>query len=383
MRDLTLSVTMADAQQGTEECMALLRTLVECESPTGDQAGNLRAADLLENAMVQAGGQVERIPAPGLGVHLLARFRGVKRDRGPILLMGHMDTVHPVGTLERLPYLVADGKVQGPGIYDMKSGLAVSLTALRLLAEKDRGPASDVTCMITCDEERGSPDSRDRIEAEARVHRAALVLEPSAPGGAVKSRRKGVGAYVLEVAGLAAHAGIEPEAGASAIHELARQICRIYDLADPDVGTTVSVGVINGGTKENVVADAASCTIDVRFFSNAESARIDAALKAAVAFDKRCTLTLKGGPNRGALEKTNASSLIFKQARALALTLGFDVGEASTGGASDGNLVAAAGCVTLDGLGPDGRGAHTLFEHIFLDDMPRRIALVAALLETL
>ena len=378
-----LSVTLADAQRHAEECLAFLRALVECESPTGHQDGNLRAADLLENAMTRAGGQVERIPAPGLGVHLLARFRGVKRDRGPILVMGHMDTVHPVGTLRRLPFAVADGKVQGPGIYDMKSGLAVSLTALRLLAKMDRGAASDVTYLITCDEERGSPDSRERIEAEARAHRAALVLEPSAPGGAVKSRRKGVSGYVLEVAGLAAHAGIEPEAGASAIHELARQICRIYDLADPDVGTTVSVGVIKGGTKENVVADAASCTIDVRFFSNTEATRVDAALTAAVAFDKRCTLTLTGGPNRGALEKTEASSLLFGQARALAATLGFEIGEESTGGASDGNLIAAAGCPTLDGLGPDGRGAHTLFEHIFLDDVPRRIALVAALLETL
>ena len=378
-----LSVTLADAQRHAEECLALLRTLVECESPTGDQDGNLGAADLLENAMTRAGGQVERIPAPGLGVHLLARFRGVMRDRGPILVMGHMDTVHPVGTLRRLPFAVADGKVQGPGIYDMKSGLAVSLTALRLLAELDRGPASDVTYLITCDEERGSPDSRERIETEARAHRAALVLEPSAPGGAVKSRRKGVSGYVLEVAGQAAHAGIEPEAGASAIHELARQVCRIYDLADPNVGTTVSIGVIKGGTKENVVADAASCTIDVRFFSNTEATRVDAALTAGVAFDKRCTLTLTGGPNRGALEKTEASSLLFRQARALAATLGFEIGEESTGGASDGNLIAAAGCPTLDGLGPDGRGAHTLFEHIFLDDVPRRIALVAALLETL
>ena len=252
-------VTVTDAKQHADECLALLRALVECESPTGDRDGNLRAAALLEDAMIQAGGRVRRIPAPGLGVHLLGRFRGAKRDRDPILLVGHMDTVHPVGTLERLPFAVVGGKVQGPGVYDMKSGLAVSLTALRILAGMGRGPASDVTCLITCDEEQGAPDSRERIEAEARRHRAALVPEPSAPGGAVKSRRKGVSAYVLEVAGTAAHAGIEPEAGASAIHELARQICRIYDLADPRMGTSVSVGVMKGGTKANVVADAASC----------------------------------------------------------------------------------------------------------------------------
>ena len=377
------SLTVAGAKRHTDECLALLRALVECESPTGDRDGNLRVAALLEDAMVRAGGKVERIPAPGLGVHLLGRFRGVKREGGPILLMGHMDTVHPVGTLRRLPFEIIGGKVRGPGIYDMKSGLAVSLTALRVLAGINRGPASDVAFLVTCDEERGSPDSRARIEAEARAHRAALVPEPSAPGGAVKSRRKGVSAYVLEVAGRAAHAGIEPEAGASAIHELARQVCRIYDLADPAVGTSVSVGVIKGGTTENVVADAASCSIDVRFFVNTESDRVDKALRTAVAFDNRCTLTLKGGLNRGALEKSEASGLIYEQARALATTLGFELGEESTGGASDGNLISATGCPTLDGLGPDGRGAHTLFEHILLEDVPRRIALIAALLESM
>lgn len=377
------SVSVTGAKRHTDDCLGLLRDLVQCESPTGDRDGNLGVADLLEEAMVGAGGRVERIPAPGLGVHLRARFRGLQRDRGPILVAGHMDTVHPVGTLERLPYRVADGKLQGPGVYDMKSGLAVSLIALRVLAAMGRGPASDVTCLVTCDEERGSPDSREMIEAEAREHRAALVPEPSAPGGALKSRRKGVAAYVIEVTGRAAHAGIEPEAGASAIHELARQVCRLYGLADADAGTSVNVGVIEGGTRKNVVADAASCGIDVRFFTNAEAARVDDALRAAVAFDDRCALTLKGGVNRGALEKTGASNGLIEHARALAGALGFEIGEASTGGASDGNLIAAAGCPTLDGLGPDGRGAHTLFEHILLDDLPRRIALMAALFETL
>lgn len=377
------SVTVADAERRSGECIALLQALVECESPTGHEDGNLAAAALLEGAIVQAGGRVERIPAPGMGVHLLGRFPGVKRDGGPILVVGHMDTVHPVGTLKRLPFAVADGKVAGPGVYDMKSGLAVTLAALRLLRELKRGPGSDVTFLITCDEEQGSHDSREHIEAAAHHHRAALVPEPSAPGGAVKNRRKGVSTYRLEVAGVAAHAGIEPEAGASAIHEIARQVCRIYDLADPAAETTVSVGTIGGGTRENVVADAASCTIDVRFFSNAEAVRVDTALKDVACVDRRCTVTLTGGVNRGALEQTRASSLLVKEARALAAALGFEIGEASTGGASDGNLVAAVGCPTLDGLGPDGRGAHTLFEHIFLDDVPRRIALMAALLETL
>lgn len=376
-------MTLAQAESRVEECLEFLRALVECESPTGDEAGNRGIARLLEDAMAEAGGRVERIPAPGLGVHLLARFRGTVRDRGPILLVGHMDTVHPVGTLARLPFAVSAGRVGGPGIYDMKSGLAVSLFALRLLAGRGTGPRRDLTFLVTCDEERGSPDSRKRIEAEARAHRAALVVEPSAPGGAVKSRRKGVSAYVLKVAGRAAHAGIEPEMGASAIHELARHVCRVYDLADPDAGTTISVGRVQGGTAENVVADAASCTIDVRFFTNMEARRVDDALRTATPFDARCTLRLEGGLNRGALEKTEASGRLYEKARSLAAALGFDIGETSTGGASDGNIIAAAGCPALDGLGPDGGGAHTLGEHIIQDDIPRRIALMAALFNTL
>ena len=376
-------VTLADARSRTEECLAFLRRLVEHESPTGDRAGNLGVARLLEDAMVEAGGRVERIPAVGLGVHLLARFRGTAGNRNPILLIGHMDTVHPVGTLRRLPFAEIGPRVQGPGIYDMKGGLAVSLVALRILAARRSGPRSDLTYLVTCDEERGSPDSRKRIEAEARAHRAALVMEPSAPGGAVKSRRKGVAAYVLSVAGRAAHAGIEPERGACAIHELARQVCRIHDLADPDAGTTVTVGVVKGGTRENVVADAASCTIDVRFFANAEARRVDTALRTAAPFDERCALHLEGGLNRGPLERTAASRRLFETARLLAAEVGFEIGEESTGGASDGNLAAAAGCPTLDGLGPDGGGAHTFCEHVLRADIPRRISLMAALFATL
>lgn len=378
-----LSVTLPEAERRADECLAFMRDLVECESPTGHEAGNRGVARLLERAMLDAGGRVERIPAPGLGVHVMGRFRGASGDGGPILVMGHMDTVHPAGTLRRLPFAVSGGRIHGPGIYDMKSGLAVSVCALRLLADRGSGPRSRLSFLVTCDEETGSADSRPRIEEEARRHRAALVLEPSAPGGAVKSRRKGVSAYVLKVEGRAAHAGLEPEAGASAVLELARQVCRIHGFADPDAGTTVSVGVIEGGTGKNVVADSASCTIDVRFFSGAEARRVDALLRASAPFDERCALHLEGGTNRGAMEKTKASSRLFERARSLSAELGFEIGEASTGGASDGNLIAAAGCPTLDGLGPDGRGAHTRHEHIYLDDVPRRIALMAALFETL
>lgn len=379
-----LSVTMREAEMRTDECIALLRTLVTTESPTGNETATLAVADILEDALVQAGGRVERLPSPGLGTHLLARFKGADDgDRDPLLVVGHMDTVHPLGTIERLPYAVTDGRIQGPGVYDMKSGVAASIFALRLLAEKGSGPKSDLTFLITCDEEWGSPTSRERIEAEARASRAALIVEPSVPGGGVKSRRKGVSAYVLHVAGKPAHAGIEPEAGASAVHELARQICRVYDLADTAAETTVSVGVISGGTAENVVAESAKCTIDVRFWTLNEAQRVDAALRTLAPIDRRCKLRLDGGINRGALEKTPASEQLLTEARVLAGHLGLELGEGKTGGGSDGNLTSAVGCPTLDGLGPDGAGAHTLKENVLLVEIPRRVALMAALFEQL
>lgn len=382
---MKLTVTMDEAERRADECVELLRSLVTTESPTGHEAANLSVADILEEAAVQAGGQVERCPAPGLGVHLVGRFRGTENDddRPSLLVVGHMDTVHPVGTLARMPFALKHGRLYGPGIYDMKSGVAVVLFALRILMEMNGGPGSDISFLITCDEEWGSPDSRERIEAEARKSRAALVVEPSMPGGGVKSRRKGVSAYVLHVAGKAAHAGIEPEAGASAVHELARQICRIYDMADPAVETTVSIGVIAGGTAENVVADAARCTIDVRFWTFDEAQRVDAALRASKPFDESCTLKLEGGVNRGPLEKTPSSSRLYQRARSFASELGSDLGEGNTGGGSDGNITSAAGCPTLDGLGLDGAGAHTCEEYIVLRDIPFRIALMAALFEKL
>ncbi len=381
---MKLTVTMDEAERRADECVELLRSLVTTESPTGDEAANLSVADILKEAAVQAGGRVERCLAPGFGVHLVGRFRGTKSDaRPPLLVVGHMDTVHPVGTLARMPFAVKHGRLYGPGVYDMKSGVAVALFALRILAATNGGPGSDITFLITCDEEWGSPDSRERIEAEAGKSRAALVVEPSMPGGGVKSRRKGVSAYVLHVAGKAAHAGIEPEAGASAVRELARQICRIYDMADPAAGTTVSVGVVAGGTAENVVADAARCTIDVRFWTFDEAHRIDAALRASAPFDESCTLKLDGGVNRGPLERTPSSSRLYQHARSFASELGLDLGEGKTGGGSDGNITSAVGCPTLDGLGPDGGGAHTREEHIILRDIPFRIALIAALFERL
>ena len=381
--DPTLTLAIHDAREFEAEFVTLLRRLVTAESPTGDVSANQAVASIIEPAMTAAGGRVERHEAPGYGTHLVGRFRGARSSGRPLLVVGHMDTVHPVGTLGRLPWAIRDGRIYGPGVYDMKSGVTATLVALRALRERKGGPATDITFVVTCDEERGSRHSRPMIETEARRSRAALVVEPPVPGGGVKSRRKGVSAYVLHVRGRAAHAGIEPEAGASAVHEIARQVCAIHDLADVALGTTVSVGVIEGGTAENVVAEAAQCTIDVRFWEAAEAERVDRALRAAKPADPRCTLKLEGGVNRGALERTQASAMLIRGAAACAAQLGFDLGEGSTGGGSDGNLTSAVGCPTLDGLGLDGAGAHTVHEHILASDIPRRIALLAALFERL
>jgi len=339
---------------------------------------------VVEASFANAGGRVVRVPAPGMGVHLVGRFPGRSGSAlAPVLVVGHMDTVHGNGTLGRFPFSITNGAAFGPGIYDMKAGLAVSITALRLLAEQGAGPRSGISFLVTCDEEIGSPASRARIEAEARASRMALVVEPSAPGGAAKTRRKGVSAYTLEVTGRATHSGIEPEKGASAIHEIARQVREVCRLADTTRGTTINVGTISGGTRTNVVAASARCRIDVRYWSANEGERVDAAMRSLKPTNKMCKMRLEGGRNRGALERTPESRQIYRRARALAEQLGFTLGEAKTGGASDGNFTAAVGCPTLDGLGPDGGGAHSLNEHIVVADVPRRIALMAALFQTL
>lgn len=386
---MPLAVDAPLAEARLDACLALLRALVETESQSRDEAGNLRAADVLAAALTKAGGRVERIPAPGLGVHVVARFDGAAAEPSsgsrpdPILVLGHLDTVHPAGTLERCPCQVSQDKVHGPGVYDMKGGLAVAATALAVLAEQGCRPRSGITFMATCDEEIGSPDSRPRIEAEARSSKAALVLEPSVPGGAAKTRRKGVADYVLEVSGRSAHAGIEPEKGASAVREAARQVARIYELAAPEAGTTVNVGTISGGTAGNVVAAQARCSIDVRFWQTSEGQRVDAGLRSLAPVDDRCALQLQGGVNRGALERTPESAQLFEKAQRVAEQIGFRLDEGKTGGASDGNFTSAAGCPTLDGLGPDGAGAHTLYEHVLLADLPKRIRLLAALFQVL
>ena len=361
----------------------LLKEAVERESPSGDVEGIREVAGFFASQFEARGAEVELIEAPGAGVHLLARISGVEGGGKPLLFLGHMDTVHPVGTFGESPFTIDGDKVCGPGVYDMKGGIVAILMGMDLLARRGEKPAGDILVLATCDEEVGSATSRSLIEEKASESRGCIVMEPCVPGGAAKVRRKGGGQYRLTVEGIAVHAGIEPEKGASAIHELARQIIGMEDFANKEIGTTVNVGVVEGGTKVNVVADRAVGIIDVRFWNREEAHRMDDAIRGVTPIDSRCRLTVEGEINRYAMEKTPASDSLFQVAKEEADKMGFTLDEGESGGASDGNFTSGIGCPTVDGMGLDGGGAHALDEHILLADIPRRIALASRLLACL
>ena len=357
-----------------------IEALVCLESPSGDAAAINRCAAELESrlgSLGSLGGRVTRLPGGPAGDHLRAEFgSGARR----VLLLGHIDTVWPAGTLARRPFRARDGELYGPGVFDMKAGLALAALAVRALAREPGGLPGRIVMLVTADEETGSASSRALIEAEALASEAVLVLEPALPGGALKTSRKGCGEFVLRVSGLAAHAGIEPERGVSAISELARQIPRIEALQDPVAGTSVNVGVVRGGSRANVVAADAEAVIDVRVASAAEAARITAALRTLAPVDPRTALAVSGGIDRPPMERSAGSAALFALAREAAAAHRRALGEGGTGGASDGNLTAALGVPTLDGLGAVGGGAHADDEHVSVAELPWRAALLAGLL---
>jgi glutamate carboxypeptidase len=354
--------------------------LARLESPTDDKVAVDRCGLVLREILAGLGAHVEVIPQARAGDHIRACF-GTGRTR--ILVLTHFDTVWPVGQLARMPVEQRDGRLYGPGVYDMKGGLVIGLLAMRALFETPSPPDAEVVFLLTSDEETGSATSRALIEREATAASAVFVLEPGLPGGAVKTGRKGVGEFTLLVEGVAAHAGADPGHGASAIAELAHQILALQRLQDPTVGLTVNVGVIAGGTRSNVVAERATAEIDVRITRAEDGPRIDAALRALRPADPRTRLRLSGGINRPPLERTPGVARLFALAREVGAELGWVVTEGSTGGASDGNFTAALGVPTLDGLGALGDGAHALHEHVSIDSLPRRAALLAGLIARL
>jgi glutamate carboxypeptidase len=365
---------------------AIVDELVRLESPSTDKAAVDRCGEALACMLASAGGQVEVLRQSVRGNHVRAQFDAPRRDRsdpGPVLLLGHFDTVWPVGQLERMPLRRDAGRLHGPGVFDMKAGIATALLAVRALRAVAADLAPDVVMLWTADEEIGSGTSRAMIEAEARRCRVVLVLEPSLPGGAVKTSRKGVGEYELTVRGVAAHAGVDPDKGASAIHELARQILAIEALQDLPRGVSLNVGVVRGGSRPNVIAEEARATIDVRVPTMADGARIEAALHRLRPERAGTSLVLTGGIDRPPFERSGAVAALYETGRDVARVLGRELSEGSTGGGSDGNFTAALGVPTLDGLGPAGDGAHALHEHVVESDLTWRAAFLAALLTQL
>jgi glutamate carboxypeptidase len=296
-----------------------------------------------------------------------------------VLLLGHFDTVWPIGTLQRMPLRRHGDRLHGPGTFDMKAGIAIGIAAAIALRATPT-PHPPITMLWTADEEVGSSTSRAVIEAEARQSRAVLVLEPALPGGALKTARKGCGEYEVIVHGVAAHAGLDPGKGASAIHELASLIASIERLQDLERGITVNAGVISGGTRPNVVAEEARATIDVRAKTMADAAAVDAQLRRLQPVRPGTRLTLQGGFERPPLERTDAVAALFMRAAAVAQAFGRDLREGSAGGGSDGNFTAALGVPTLDGLGAVGDGAHAAHEHVDASALPWRAALLAGLI---
>lgn len=356
-----------------------IEALVRLESPSGDKAAVDRCGAELSFRLEGLGGRVTVLAQEGRGNHVRAAFGdGARR----ILLLGHFDTVWPVGQLERMPLEERDGRLHGPGIFDMKSGIGVAMLAMRaLLAHGGTAPA--VTMLWTADEEIGSGSSRALIEDEARRSEAVLVLEPSLPGGGVKTSRKGCGDFDITVHGVMAHAGIDPGKGANAIHELAAQIVEIARLQDLARGISVNAGLIAGGTRTNVVPDLARASVDVRVPTMEDAVRIEQAVRGRTAVLPGTRLEIAGGFGRPPLERGAHVIRLYEVARDVAAGLGAVLEEGGTGGGSDGNFTAALGVPTLDGLGPRGDGAHALHEHIQLDDLPWRAAFLAALLARL
>ena len=357
-----------------------IEALVRLESPTTDKAAVDRCGRELASRLERIGGRVSPLPRRDRGDHLLAEF-GCGASQ--VLLLGHFDTVWPMGQLERMPLTQSNGRLHGPGVFDMKAGIAIGMLAVRALLEVGAALSRRVVMLWTTDEEVGSATSRAAIEDEARRSDAVLVLEPSLPGGAVKTARKGCGEYELLVRGVAAHAGIDPSKGASAIHELARQIVAVQQLQDLERGLSVNVGTITGGSRTNVVAEEARAVVDVRAPTGTHAAQIDAAFRALRPVDQRTTVTVRGGMDRPPLERTDRVARLYEQARTVASELGQRLGEGSTGGGSDGNFTAALGVATLDGLGAIGDGAHAVHEYVDLDSLPDRAALVAGLIASI
>jgi glutamate carboxypeptidase len=357
-----------------------IERLVVLESPTLDKEAVDRCGLEVAALLATLGGRVRVVPVRDGGNHVRAEFGSGDRQ---VMVLGHFDTVWPVGQLVEMPMVERDGRLYGPGVFDMKGGIAIAMLALRALTAVFGEKMPRVVVLLTADEETGSETSRALIEDEARRSRAVLVLEPSLPGGALKTSRKGSGQFEVVARGIAAHAGIEPEKGASAILELCAQILALESQQDPARGTTITACVMSGGTRANVVPSEARATIDARVFSMAEAERVTAALRGLRALRTGTSVHVTGGFDRAPLERNTSVEALFDLARAVGKEMDIDVEEGSTGGVSDGNFTAGLGVPTLDGLGAVGDGAHAAHEHVIIGALAPRAALLAGLIQRL
>ncbi len=382
-----MNAILAKAHDAWPSAKAMLKRLVECESPSEDPAAVTRFMELLaEEARDCAAARLVKMPKAGRCLLLRFHLPGPRRKEAPgVLAVGHGDTVWPMGTLRTMPWRETAGRLHGPGVLDMKAGLAFFLTAMRLLREMDAPVRRGVDLWVVSDEETGSHDSRLHTEKLARASSAVLVLEPGTGlEGRLKTARKGVGLWRVRVHGQKAHAGVDFAAGANAIVELARQIERIAAFTDLSKGLTVNPGVVRGGTRTNVVPDLAEVEVDVRVARLKDAAALERKFRALRPLDRRCRLEVEGGLNRPPMERTRAIAALFRTAQRLAREeLGLRLEESSTGGGSDGNFTAALGVPTLDGLGAVGEGAHAPNESILQEPSPARIALLACLVRHL
>jgi glutamate carboxypeptidase len=369
-------------QERQPEMLAMLKRFVELESPSDDKAAVDRLGASLAAEFEGTGAKTSRFPNTERGDNLRLDFTS-HSDAKPILLLGHFDTVWPMGTLAGMPFRLHDDRVFGPGVLDMKAGIVMMIFALRALREVSRDHRPVIVVLDT-DEEVGSETGRPIIEAAARECEAVLVLEPAQTlQGHLKTARKGVGDFTICVRGVASHAGVDFEKGHSAVLELARQLLEVAKFTDPSRGITVNPGVIRGGTRTNVVASEAVAEVDIRVARAADASELERKFAALKPFDPLCSIEVTGGLNRPPMERTDGTVRLFGIARDQARALGFALDEASTGGGSDGNFTSALGIPTLDGLGGVGEGAHATNESILLAELPRRTALLAALLDSL
>jgi glutamate carboxypeptidase len=366
------------------EIVRLLRRMVEIESPSYDKASVDRFGEMLAKEW-KSRAHVRVLRQNRFGNHVRAELQPRRNGAGrQMLVLGHLDTVYPKGTLAKMPFRVTKGRAWGPGTFDMKGGLALAIAAVDALRALRIPPRRKVVFLWTSDEEIGSRASRKFIEHEARKSEAVFVLEPAfGPHGNLKTKRKGVGEAELIVTGRSAHAGIDPESGVNAVHELALQISRLLGWNDRKRGITVQANVIEGGTASNVVAARARALIDIRAARLADAHRLNRKLRALRPILRDAKLEVLGGLNRPPMERTPKSRVMFARAQELARELPLNIGEAATGGGSDGNFTAALGIPTLDGLGAVGDGAHSPREHILVSSLSERAALLAGLLATI